>query len=156
VAEIDPDHPLSAIVTVDGLIGGRMREQRDYVLVLSVFAFVATLLAAIGIYGVMSYAVSQRTREIGIRMALGARTGQIVSFVGRYALALIAAGLSVGMVGAWAITRLIASQLWGVTPTDQTTFWAAFLMLLLVAFFACSIPARRAMRVDPVEALRTE
>ena len=104
----------------------------------------------------MSYAVSQRTQEIGIRMALGAGTGHIVGFIGRHVLALIAAGLTAGLAGSWAMTRLIASQLWGVTPTDRATFWTAFMLLLPAAFLAGSVPARRAMQVDPVEALRTE
>ncbi len=125
-------------------------------LMLGMFAFVATMLAAIGIYGVMAYSVAQRTREIGIRMALGASAREIVLSVGRQALALIVAGLLLGLAGSFAVTRLIASQLWGVTPTDPATFAAVTLLLVLVALLACFIPARRAMRVDPTVALRTE
>jgi ABC-type antimicrobial peptide transport system permease subunit len=130
--------------------------KQRYVTMLGAFALAATILAAIGIYGVVAYAVAQRTREIGIRMALGATSREIIQSVGRQAVALIATGLVFGLAGSLAVTRLIASQLWGVTPTDPATFAGVTLLLVLVALMACFIPARRAMRVDPTVALRSE
>ncbi len=156
VAEVDPDRPLANIATMQRQFGGFMRERGYYVLVLGVFAFAATLLAAIGIYGVMAYSVAQRTHEIGIRMALGASAREVVKLVGRRALLLISAGLVLGLAGSLALTRLIASQLWGVTPTDPATFAAVSLLLAVVALLACFVPARRAIRVDPTVALRSE
>ncbi len=156
VSEVDPGRALSDVITVDDFLGNQIQTKQRYVTMLGLFAFVATLLAAIGIYGVMAYSVAQRTREIGIRMALGATSREIVLSVGRQALALIAAGLILGLAGSFAVARLIASQLWGVTPTDPATFAAVTLVLVFVALLACFIPARRAMQVDPTVALRTE
>jgi len=156
VADADPDRPLASINTMDQLLGGPMRSRSRYVLVLGIFAFVATVLAAIGIYGVMAYSVAQRTREIGIRMALGASAHEVVRLVGRQALLLIGVGLAMGLIGSLALTRFIASQLWGVTPTDPATFAGVTALLVLVALVACFIPARRAVRVDPTVALRSE
>jgi ABC-type antimicrobial peptide transport system permease subunit len=129
---------------------------RSFVWLVSVFAAVATLLAAIGTYGVMAYSVNQRTREIGIRRALGAGRREIVALVGRRALAFVAVGLVAGLAGALALTRLIASQLWGVTPTDPVTFAGVSVLLVAVALVACVIPARRALSVDPTLALRND
>jgi putative ABC transport system permease protein len=123
---------------------------------LSVFASVAAILAAIGIYGVLAYAVVQRTREIGIRMALGAQRAQVLALVLGKGAILTAAGIALGLAGAAAGTRLLQDLLFGVTPLDPTTFAAVSVLFGLVAMVACYVPARRATAVDPMVALRTE
>jgi len=153
---IDKDQPVFEVHT--------MREVRSISLalysfssvMLSIFAGLAVLLAAIGIYGVMSYAVTQRTQEIGIRMALGARVIDVLKLVLRNGMSLALIGVVVGLAGAFGLTRLLASLLVGVTPTDKVTFAIVTLGLLLVALLACYIPARRATKVDPLVALRYE
>jgi putative ABC transport system permease protein len=156
VAEVDPDRAITKVQTMEQYWGGGMRDKRILAAVLGVFAFVATTLAAIGIYGVMAYAVAQRTREIGIRMALGASPGKVLGLIGGRAAVLIALGLLLGLAGALGLSRLIASQLWGIQPTDPATFMGVSLLLIAVAVLACLVPARRAIRIDPTEALRTE
>jgi putative ABC transport system permease protein len=156
VAEVEPDRPLAAASTVDAHMSNAMAKFRYSVVLVGVFAGMATLLAAIGTYGVMAYTVSQRTREIGIRRAMGAGPREIIAYVGRRALVLVAVGLAGGLAGALALTRFIASQLWGVTPTDPATFGAVSLVLAGVAAVACVGPVRRAIAVDPTIALRAE
>jgi predicted permease len=156
VAEVDPDRPLANIRTMAESVSGSLRTFRYYVSALGVFAFMATILAAVGVYGVMSSAVSQRTREIGIRIALGATARDIVGMVGGRALRLVAIGVFWGFLGAVMLTRLLEAQLWGITPTDPATFAAVIALLIGVSFAACFVPARRAMRVDPTEALRMD
>jgi putative ABC transport system permease protein len=155
VAEVDPRRALASVLPMEELVAGRMPELFN-ALVIGAFAFVATLLAAIGIYGVMAYSLQQRTHEIGIRMALGATARQVAAFVGRRGVLLVLSGLAAGLAGALLLTRLIRSQLWGVTPVDPTTFAAVSLLLALVAALACYVPVRRAMSVDPAAALRSE
>jgi putative ABC transport system permease protein len=122
IAEIDPQRPLVEVSTMESHMRAATGQFRSFVWLVGVFAAVAVLLAAMGTYGVMAYTVSQRTREIGIRRALGAGRREIVALVGRRALAFVAGGLIAGLASALALTRLIASQLWGVSPTDPVTF----------------------------------
>ena len=155
VTEIDPDRPLD-FRTMEQVLGEQVQESRYYTLLLGIFAGVATVLAMVGIYGVMAYSVAQRTREIGIRMALGAAKGDVLKLVLRHSLILIGIGLVVGLGGSLALTRLIESQLWGVSATDPATFVIVSLLLILVALTATFIPTRRAVQVDPTVALRYE
>jgi len=156
VSEVDPDRAITKIQTMEQYWGSGMRDKRYLALVLGVFAFMATVLAAIGIYGVIAYSVAQRTREIGIRMALGASPHEILALIGGRAATLISFGMLLGLAGSLALSRLIASQLWGIQPTDPATIIGVSLLLIAVALLACFVPARRAIRVDPTEALRSE
>src|SRR5579864_1214801 len=154
-AEIDPNRPVE-FRTMEQVLGEQVQESRYYTLLLGIFAGVATLLAMVGIYGVMAYSVAQRTREIGIRMALGAGRSDVLKLVLRHSLLLIGIGLFAGLCGSLALTRLIQSQLWGVTATDPATFVIVSLLLILVSLTATFIPTRRAVQVDPTVALRYE
>jgi putative ABC transport system permease protein len=154
VAEVERGQPLPDILPMEYAVGASLRDWELYALVLGIFAFTATLLAAIGVYGVTAYSVSQRTREIGIRMALGAGVSDIAYLISRPALWIVGAGLALGVSGSLASARLIESQLWGVTPTDLPTIAGASLFLSSVALVACFIPARRATRIHSAEALR--
>jgi putative ABC transport system permease protein len=156
IAEIDPGFPISNIQLLDELSGAGLGNRRAYVLGLGLFAFVATLLAAIGIYGLMAYSVARRTREIGVRMALGAGLRQVIVNVGARAIVLIAAGLAAGVAGSLGLTRILATQLWGITPTDPATFAGVSAFLAVVALAACWVPARRAIQIDPAATLRAE
>ena len=125
-------------------------------LLFSGFAVLALVLASVGIYGIVSYSVSQRTREIGIRMALGARGVDVLRMVLKNGITLVVAGVAIGVAGALALTRFLTTMLFGVTPTDTTTFVVVSLTLAAVALIACLVPARRATKVNPLEALRCE
>ncbi len=156
VREVSPDVPVTAMRTMTEVIADSLAQARFNTILMSVFAGVALLLAVVGIYGVMSYAVSQSTREIGIRLALGAQGRDVLRFVVRQGLALIGAGMTVGILAAFALTRLMATLLYGVSATDPLIFLSVALLLALVALLACWLPARRATKVDPMVALRVE
>lgn len=156
VREADPDQPTHSVRTMEEVQAAATASRRFSMQLLGGFACLALLLAAIGIYGVMAYLVNQRTREIGIRMALGARPGSVVRLVVSYALRLAAAGVVLGIVGAGLLTRLISGMLFDVSPTDPWTFAIITMMLLATALVATFTPARRAARVDPMVALRAD
>jgi putative ABC transport system permease protein len=156
LAAIDKNQPIHSFKTLEATVSELVSPQRFTTMLLTGFAAVAVLLAAIGIYGVMSYAVAQRTREIGVRMALGARPRDVLKVLIMHGLVLVSSGVVFGLAASFALTRLIAGLLFGVEPTDPTTLGATTLLLVAVALLACFIPARRAMKVDPLVALRYE
>jgi len=153
---IDKDQPLENVRTMTQLVGSSVAQRRLSVQLLGGFAGVAMLLAAIGLYGVLAYSVTQRTQEIGIRMALGAQHVDVLKLVLGQGMTLTAIGILAGLAGALAVTRLMSSLLYDVKPFDPATFTGVSLLLTVVAFFACWLPARRATCVDPMEALRYE
>ena len=154
IREIDGDLPLYNVVTMEHRVGVSLARRRFAMLLLTVFAFISLTLATIGIYGVLAYLVSQGTREIGIRMALGASRNAILNLVVSRGIILAAGGVAIGVTGALVLTRLMRALLFGVTPTDALTFSAIPLLLLAISLVATSIPARRASQVDPAECLR--
>jgi putative ABC transport system permease protein len=156
VRAIDPDQPIAAVKTMDEWLKASTSNQRYRTSLLALFALIALILAATGIYGVMSYSVTQRTHEIGVRMALGARRFDVLKLVVRQGMSLVAIGVALGLIGAVALTRVMTSLLFEVTPKDPLTFVAVAMFLPLVAFIACYIPARRGTKVDPLVALRYE
>jgi putative ABC transport system permease protein len=156
VQSLDRDIPVYRIKTLEQYLGVAVAQPKFNALLLSLFAGLALLLTAIGLYGVMSYSVVQRGQEIGIRIALGAQTGDVLKMVLRQGLKLTALGLLIGLAAAYALTRYMQSLLFGVKATDPLTFAAIALLLIAVALLACWVPARRATEVDPLEALRTE
>lgn len=152
----DRNLAIANLGTMNDVVSSSINQQRFILSLLACFAALALILAAVGIYGVMSYAVTQRTHEIGIRMALGARVGDVLRLVFRQGLALTLVGVALGMVLAFGLTRLMKSLLFDVTPTDAMTFAMVAVALVVVALFACLVPARRATKVDPLVALRYE
>jgi putative ABC transport system permease protein len=147
---------LAKVATLATLVDDSMSQPRFSVLLLGSFGVLALLLAAIGMYGVISYSVLQRTQEIGIRMALGAQRHKVFRMVLGQGARLAAMGIAIGLVAALGVTRLMARFLFGVRPTDPLTFAGVSLLLLGIALLACYLPARRAMRVDPMVALKYE
>jgi ABC-type antimicrobial peptide transport system permease subunit len=156
VRAVDPALPLYAVRTMDDLLSGSVAQRRFLMRILVVFGAAAVGLALLGIYGVISYSVSQRTREIGIRMAIGAQHRDVSRMVVRHGLTLTAAGAAAGLAGALALSQLCKSQLFGVQPSDPVTLVTVLVVMGLVATAAAWLPARRAARVDPIIALRRE
>jgi putative ABC transport system permease protein len=156
VWEIDKDQPVSNISTMENVLSDSIARQRFSMLLLGIFATLSLVLAAVGIYGVMSYSVAQRAHEIGIRMALGAQRMDVLKLVVGQGLKLVLAGVALGLIAAFILTRVMSSLLFGISPTDPVTFIAISLVLISVALLASFIPARRATRVDPMIALRYE
>lgn len=156
IQSVDKDQAVYDVKTLEELQSNSIALRRFFMLLLMVFAILTLTLAAVGIYGVMSYAVTQRTHEIGIRMALGARATDVLKLVVRSGITLALTGVVIGVIAALALTRLLESILFGVTPTDTLTFTIGALGLVVVAVVACFIPARRATKVDPLVALRYE
>ena len=156
IREVSPNQATFRVSTMDRVVDRSLGRQRLYLWLLGVFAGIGTLLAAAGIYGVIAYLVTLRTREFGIRMALGADSGRVLRLVMRHGGVLVALGLVAGTVGALALTRFLSSVLYGVTATDARTFGAIAVLLAIVALAACAVPAFRASRVNPAVALRAE
>jgi ABC-type antimicrobial peptide transport system permease subunit len=156
VRAIDPAQPVSNLKTMDENLAGSLAPRRFAVTLLGFFAGVALLMAALGLYGVINYSVSLRTQEIGIRMALGAQTSQVLGMVVGQGMRLAGFGSALGLLGAWLLARLLTSQLFEVGAFDPIVFLVMASALALVAAFATYIPARRAARVDPMVALRYE
>ena len=154
VWSVDPNLPIYNIKTMDTVLAESIKEQRFNMLLLSVIAGIALILASVGIYGVMAYSVSQRTHEIGIRMALGAQSGDILKMVVRQGAVLAVIGVAIGLIAALALTRFMSSMLFGVSTTDMVIFIALSAALALVALVASVVPARKAAKVDPMIALR--
>jgi predicted lysophospholipase L1 biosynthesis ABC-type transport system permease subunit len=154
IRAVDKDIPTYNLRTLNEVVSTSVAPRRVPMLLLSAFAGVAMLLAMLGIYGVTSYYVTQRTHEIGVRMALGARIGDVLKLVLRRAMLLAVVGIGIGVAGAIAITRYMTSLLFGVKPIDTWTFVAVAIVLGAVVVVACLVPARRAAKIDPLEALK--
>jgi putative ABC transport system permease protein len=154
VAELNRDVPVSQVETLSGWVSEAVAGPRSTASIFSLFAALALALGAVGIYGVISYSVAQRTREIGIRMALGARRQEVLLLILRQSALLTFAGIAIGLISAVFLTRLMATLLYGVGATDPATYFGVAILLAAVALAATYLPARRAMRVDPVVALR--
>jgi putative ABC transport system permease protein len=156
IGQIDSQAAVYAIVPMHRIISDRLASQRFSMILMALFAGLALIMASVGIYGVVSYVTSQRTHEMGIRMALGAERKTVMMMVVGQGLKLALMGVAVGIVGALVLSRFLTSLLYGVKPTDPLTFTAVSLVLIAVALLACYIPARRASKIDPMVALRYE
>ena len=154
--ELDASLPVANFRTMDELVAKAVARPRFSSLLLGLFAAAALMLTVVGLYGVVAYGVNQRTREIGMRMALGAQQQNVLALIIRQGMRPAFVGVSVGMVGAFGLMRLLAGQLYEIKPTDPATFGIVALGLLFVSLAACYIPARRAAKIDPMAALRTE
>jgi putative ABC transport system permease protein len=156
VHEIDPALPLFEVQTVDAVIDKSIARPRFTTLLLALFALIGAVLGASGIYGVLAYTVARRTQELGIRRALGASGQQLVGDIVLRGMQPVAAGIATGIVGSFWATRLLATQLFGVSPNDPATYAVATSGVLLVSLAACAVPAFRALRISPITALRSE
>jgi predicted permease len=156
VLEVNRNLPIDEVVSLSELIGRSLAQQKLVARLASFFSLLALLLACVGLYGVLSYAVARRTNEIGVRMALGARRGDVIWLVLRDALALVGAGVVIGLLVSFAATKTVSTLLFGLKPNDPLTIAAATLLLLAVAALSAYLPARRASHVDPMAALREE
>ena len=156
IRALDPALPVAAVRTMDDVLSAAQSRPRFLTLLLALFSAVALVLAAVGLYGVISYSVAQRTNEVGIRMAMGARPRDVQSMILAQGLRLGALGVALGAAGAFALTRLIRGLLFGVSSFDPATFLAMAVVLIGVTLAACYVPARRATQVDPMSALRYE
>jgi ABC-type antimicrobial peptide transport system permease subunit len=156
VQSVNPDLPVFGAQTLNEVVSASLAQRRFLMEMVALFALTALLLAGLGIYGVISYAVGERTHEIGIRLALGAQKGEVMKLIMREGLRLAVTGAAAGLVCALIVSRLMAGLLYGVRPTDPLTFAVVAILLMGVAVLACYIPARRAMKVDPMVALRYE
>jgi len=156
VAEVDRNLPIFNIKTLDEYVAEQLWQPQQTMTLLAMFGTIAVVLAMIGVYGIMAYAIRQRTHEIGIRMALGASRGDVLRLVIVQGLLLVALGVAIGIAGSLALTRLLGTLLWGVTPTDPFTYVVVIMTLVTVALLACYLPARRASFIEPMIALRHE
>jgi putative ABC transport system permease protein len=156
VHAIDPDQPISNVMTMNENLSGVLVTERFGAILMSLLAASGLLLAALGLYGVMAYSVSQRTAEIGLRVALGARPTHVLQLILGQGLKLTLLGIAIGLTAVWCLTRLLANLLFGVSATDPATIVLISLLFTGVALLACLLPARRALAVDPIQALRTE
>jgi putative ABC transport system permease protein len=156
VWSIDPNQPIADVKTLDQIVSDSIAQPRLNMLLMTLFGGLALLLSAVGIYGLLSYAVTQRTQELGIRMALGANVADVLKLVLKQGMLLALMGEAIGLAAAFALTRLMRGLLFGVTPTDTTIFAGVVVVLTLTALVACWVPARRAAKVDPLVALRYE
>jgi ABC-type antimicrobial peptide transport system permease subunit len=156
VRSINANQPVYEVMTMEERLAQAIAPRRLNLILLGAFAGLALLLAAVGIYGVMSYVVSQRSHEIGVRMALGAQRGDILQLIINQGMLLVGGGVAVGIIAAFALTRSLRSLLYGIGPQDPITFLIAPLVLLGIALLACWFPARRATKADPMLALRCE
>jgi putative ABC transport system permease protein len=156
VHDLDPELPVSTVRTMDQWVSSNAAQPRLNSVLLGVFAFVALLIAAIGIYGVISYSVTQRTREIGVRMALGAPRRDVLRMIVGEGMRMGIAGIAAGLAGAVAVSRALSSMLFGVQARDPLTFASVATILVAIVLAACYLPARRATAIDPVIALREE
>jgi putative ABC transport system permease protein len=156
LTRLDPEVPLADVRTMDQLLDESLTQQRFRGLLIGGFAGMALALAATGLYGVISYFVTQRTHEIGLRMALGAQRSDVLRLVIRQAVQIALIGIAIGLSGAFAVTRMLKSLLFGISPSDSFSFLLTTIVLALVVLLGSYVPARRAMNVDPMESLRYE
>lgn len=156
ITALDKDLPVANVTTMEQMLDTALARKRFNMLLLSIFAGVALLLSAVGIYAVISYSVGQRKQEIGIRLALGASRGQIFKLVVGQGMWLVLIGLTIGLAAAFALKGILDSLLYGISATDPITYIGTPVLLILVALLACYIPARRAVHIDPITAMRAE
>jgi len=156
IHEVDPEQPVANLGTLEQAVGNSIQVSKVILTLVGLFAAIALVLACIGIYGVMAYSVAQRTREMGIRLALGAGTGQVTTLVLRDGMKLVLLGLGLGAIASLGAGQLLASQLYRVTGTDPLVFTLVALVLVGVALLACWLPARKATKINPLDALRSE